>query len=57
MSKLGTHLQKVSHALEKSRDTRHRHGDGGRSHARPPGPWPCGTQQVPQELRELKISC
>ena len=47
MSKLGTYLKKVGHALEKGRDTRHRHGDGGRSHARPSGPWPRRTQQVP----------
>lgn len=51
-----THLQEVSHALEKGRDTRHRHSDGGRSHARPPSPRPCRSQQIPQELRELKVS-
>lgn len=54
-SKSATHLQEVSHALEKSRDTGHCHGDGGRSHSRPSSPWPCRPQQVSQELRELKV--
>lgn len=51
-----THLQKLSHALEKSRNSRHCHSDGGRSQAWAPSPWPCRPQQISQELRELKIS-
>lgn len=54
-SKPATNLQKVSHALQKGGDARHRHSDGGRSHARPSGPRPRRPQQVPQELRELQV--
>ena len=54
-SQPATHLQEVRHALEKGGYTRHRHSNGGRSHTRPSSSRPSRPQQVPQELRELKI--